>query len=251
MKKRLMVHVGDNSAWFDTSSAISKKFFYPFYQDGESLEPNVIPILFNKMRKDSVFLDIGAYVGSYAIVVSKAYPQCSVHAFEMNPFLIGELRKNARLNHIGNLILVCAAVWDVNGLAVGYDVLLDGDNSTNSIQERTDGSFESVTSLRIDSYCEQMRLKPNVVKIDVEGAEVRVLRGMGNVLNSIEALFLEIHPAWLGRYNNTMNELADILLQQKFKIRVVMNRRVSNGTELLPVEDLLELNANVMLICER
>lgn len=251
LKKHLRVHAGDASVLFDTSTDLTKKFFFPAYQDGESLEPSVMSIFLEKIKKNSTFFDIGAFVGSYAIVASKFCALGSVHAFEMNPLMINELRKNARLNSLSNLNIVCAAIWDEDGKVICFDKTLDGDASTNSIREEVHVCSDHVTSIRIDGYCEQMKMKPDIVKIDVEGAEVRALKGMGNILNSVETLFLEIHPTWLRRYSNSMDELADILHQQEFTIQVVMNRRDKNDPMLLPVDDLLKLNENVMLICEK
>jgi FkbM family methyltransferase len=250
-KKLLKVFINKTYVLFDTSSTISKKFFFPFYQYGKPIEPNVISVFLNKIKKDSIFLDIGAYVGSYSVIASKYCTHGSIHSFEMNPLLIDELRKNRTINNINNLRIICAAVWDINGLVLNFCPVVEKDNSTNSILEDVNGSSLGVSSIRIDSYCEQNKIIPDIVKIDVEGAEVRVLKGMEYTLKNIDTLFLEIHPNWLDRFNNTIEELDQILHNFDFSIKAIMNRRESTNLSIIPIDDLSKIETNVMLLCEK
>ncbi len=57
-----------------------------------------------------------------------------MHAFEINPVSINELRKNVALNRISNLKIVCATAWVVDGLVLNFNNIKENDRSTNSVR---------------------------------------------------------------------------------------------------------------------
>ena len=56
----------------------------------------------------------------------------------------------------------------------------------------------SIQTITLDTFCREARVKPKLIKIDVEGAELLVLRGAGNLLSeSYPTIILAVHPYWL------------------------------------------------------
>src|SRR5262249_40284913 len=63
-------------------------------------------------------------------------------------------------------------------------------------------------SVTLDQFCSERNITPDVIKIDVEGAEVRVLLGAGNVLaRSRPVLLCEIHPQQMANCGSSLTEL--------------------------------------------
>jgi FkbM family methyltransferase len=155
------------------------------------------------VRPGSVVLDVGANVGSYTLLFAMwAGPAGRVCAFEPAPDARDGLRLHVTLNGLADRVeIVPAAVWSTVG-SVRFHV--DGASGANAIAANghgaSVGSIE-VETTTIDAFCERRRLCPDVIKIDVEGAEVEVLRGARHTL-AIPGLhaFVELHPAvWAAR----------------------------------------------------
>jgi len=144
-----------------------------------------------RLRRHHVCLDVGAYIGYYTLLFARYGAQAV--AFEPLPANLRVLRHNVTLNRLDNASIVDAAVGAEQGtvsLAAGPGI--DSMASTR----RAEGRRHQVRQVDLDSFCSEHGLEPDVVKIDVEGAELEVLRGMQHVLAARRPLlFLEVHTA--------------------------------------------------------
>jgi FkbM family methyltransferase len=150
------------------------------------------------VRPGSTVLDVGANVGAYTLLFAQwVGPAGRVTAFEPAPASIAGLRRQLELNGLtGRVEVVQAAVAGTVGMASfecdgasGANALATGVSHTRTI---------TVSTTTIDEFCTARGLHPDVIKIDVEGAELDVLRGARRTLQapSIE-VFVEFHPsAW-------------------------------------------------------
>ena len=141
--------------------------------------------LVKMLRPDSVFFDLGANAGYYSVV---AAPRCSqVYAFEPLPESLGYLRRHIALNHLENCTAIEAAVGDFDG-----PVHFSKSFTKYEGQICEDGEL-SVASVKLDTFC-QTHPAPTLLKIDVEGAELAVLRGAEHLLIECRpAIFLATH----------------------------------------------------------
>jgi FkbM family methyltransferase len=136
--------------------------------------------------------DVGANVGVYTLTASLAVgPTGHVYAFEPLERNLRYLRRHVALNRLQNCHILGVAVSDVDGplrfSAASWEHTMG--------RLSTDGELE-VTAVTLDGCtCGKEALPlPNVLKIDVEGAEVHVLRGANRVLGvSHPILFIETH----------------------------------------------------------
>ncbi|MGE0650807.1 MAG: FkbM family methyltransferase [Alphaproteobacteria bacterium] len=127
-----------------------------------------------------IFLDIGACFGLYALTMKKAFPDCEVHAFEPHPVNRRQLEANCLINPgIGEIT--------VHGHALGerHETLgIKFDTHRNRGAARLNEDIHSefmVDVLPLDNLL-PYRGRTIIMKIDVEGSESRVLRGMRQVL---------------------------------------------------------------------
>jgi FkbM family methyltransferase len=141
----------------------------------ESKSREIFSIL--SLSSNTVF-DIGSYTGVYALVAAKSNRKLEVNAFEPNPDLFSALEKNLKLNRIRNVKSEQMALDDQPGEAYLY---LNHDIHTSIgslIQSSTAGKKVLVRKTTLDIYCENHSISSiDLMKIDVEGYEINVLKG--------------------------------------------------------------------------
>jgi FkbM family methyltransferase len=148
-------------------------------------EVSIVKLLHRALRKGDVFFDVGANVGFYTFF---ALPLCgdsgSVHAFEANPVFIPNLLRSVELNSISNCAVVNAvAVGKRHGekgvLHLPSDSRAIGIASTY-LHDWLDRELRvQVPLVSIDGYMQEKNITQlDVVKIDVEGGELDVFKGM-------------------------------------------------------------------------
>jgi FkbM family methyltransferase len=165
-------------------------------------EPPLPDLFAASSRQAHAVLDVGANSGLYAMIAIAASAKTEVHAFEPLPAAIRCLRDNARLNNCnGRLHIVEAAVADKSGMAelfvpAGNESLLEMSASLNSTFRKRHAAVLPVQVFSIDDYVMQHQIsRIDVMKIDVESQEHRVLAGAAHVLDSHRpVVFLEVLP---------------------------------------------------------
>lgn len=137
--------------------------------------------LYNELLETDVFCDVGGYHGFYGLVSNS---EQSI-IFEADPNNAEYIRENIALSPDQDIELVEKAVWSSNG---SLEFEAEGSGTSHVSNEGIER--ESVT---LDTFFED-RQDPDVLKIDVEGAEGHVLEGAERLLcRSHPVLFIELH----------------------------------------------------------
>lgn len=137
-------------------------------------------------------LDVGANAGYFSLLAADVGgPGSQVVAFEPNPRMRELLQQSLALNPAGQIELVPAACGDRSG-SIALSVSPDPRNSGLSTVRDTFQQADQLTVplLRLDDFCAERGIVPDLVKVDVEGAEEMVLRGA-------EALLRESAPTYV------------------------------------------------------
>lgn len=222
-----------------TTSRTAKQHFFPYYQSRLLYETPVVALLEKLCAPDTFFLDIGANVGYYTLLAAQVCGR--VAAFEVDPALVAELERNVQLNGVGNVQIVCAAVWSGEGQVFGF-AARKHNKSMNALCPPENGSVFA-PGLSIDTFCAQSGgAWPDVAKIDVEGAEGHVLRGMARALHSIRVLFVELHPDALPAFGDSVQSVLDLLCAHDFEIRLIPEHRDLTAPEPLPPAEMIRRN---------
>ena len=171
-----------------------------------------------RLRPDSVALDIGANVGTVALVLGALCPKGRVYAFEPAAVTFGHLAENLRRNGMAHVTPVRLGAWDAAGtLAMSFTPANPGGSfiSTTGVAE---GVREAVTTVRIDDWVRRQNLaRLDLIKVDVEGAELRTLRGaVASISRFRPDLFMEINPITLRRFGDTDHRAVFDFLQVLF-----------------------------------
>ena len=178
--------------------------------------------LIRSLPADGVLFDVGAHVGTWTCALATAHPQASIHAFEASPQTFITLRHNVDRNKLANVVLNQAAVSDSSG----YLEFQAPRNASVFGRIRADGNAQhrfdhaeivSVPCLRLADYCRAKEIKYiDFLKVDVEGAEPRVLRG---VLSEIPVgrLWIEVDEANLADMGHSLAELAEVVTSAGYR----------------------------------
>lgn len=152
--------------------------------------------LANAVTNGNVVYDVGANVGIYSLVASlRAGPQGQVYAFEPLERNLSYLRQHLMLNKVQNCIVLGVAVCNEEGTRS----FSSNDWESSMGRLSPDGEL-AVSSTTLDSciFGESGLRPPDIIKIDVEGAEFEVLRGAERALTEFHPIiFLEIHGTQL------------------------------------------------------
>jgi FkbM family methyltransferase len=151
----------------------------------ESLQRDYLFGLFDRHELEIVrelltadFVDVGAHIGLYTVTAAHETPG-RVVAIEPNPLARAQLLENVSLNGLRNVTVVPKAVADEPGRALLH-VPATPDPSFSSLDAGrfAEGDPLDVEVTTVDAEVTRAGLHPTVVKIDVEGGEVRVVEGM-------------------------------------------------------------------------
>ena len=169
-------------------------------------EPDTVAWL-RRMPRQSIFLDIGANIGIYALAAAMGR-NCRVYAFEPESQNYANLNANIFINNLSNQVLAyCAALTDKPGLDRLFLSRFDqsGGGSCHSygeevgfdLLERQSPFAQGCVGLRLDDLVQQGIISvPDYIKIDVDGFEHRVIAGGLDTLRNpkVKEILIEINP---------------------------------------------------------
>jgi FkbM family methyltransferase len=172
-------------------------------------EPNVGAAIKSNLTPGSTFFDIGANVGWFTLFASKIVgPLGQVYAFEPSPDVYTRLLENVR-----DLKNVHTFQYGIGNKDGELEFASQGVSSSASFVEaitEINKHYSPTTPIRkirveirkIDSLLPQIK-RPDLIKIDVEGFELEVLKGAANLLSQLPVLIIEIHPLQLKLSNGS------------------------------------------------
>lgn len=172
----------------------------------------------------SVVYDIGANVGFYTLLATALVgPTGMVYAFEPFPRNYEFLNRHLALNKIRNATVITVAVSSRDG-----ECLFEPGELHSTGRLSNSGSLH-VKAVKLDTLIQNGQLKPpHVMKIDVEGAELDVLRGC-------EATLEECRPAiLLATHNKTVHEsCCEVLRLHGYRLNSLTNKDIAETDELI------------------
>lgn len=161
-----------------------------------------------------LIIDAGANIGASTLWFAVNFPDCQVFAIEPDPGNFATLKQNAE-GH-SNIRLFNAGLWDRPTALSSVDE--GGTGWGSRVEERPDAktTLSSVTIPEL--LAEDKRLRPVIVKIDIEGAETNVLRSNTDWVDDIPLLIFESHDNlwhWLGTWQGTGHAFFSTLVRRK------------------------------------
>ncbi len=190
-------------------------------------EKEYVEKVMQSLKEDDVFYDVGASIGLFSVLASKILKRGFVVSFEPDPENMLVLVENFKLNKVENFRVISSAVGDGKKVMKLYTHGA-GAKSPSLKPIQGFGDFIKVEVDSVDNLLRSRKLpKPSIVKIDVEGAEYQVLKGMSKLLstkNCPAKIFLEIHPKFLPAFGASKKKIIDFLAHRNYKVNTKVER---------------------------
>lgn len=167
----------------------------------------------SKNNHKPVILDCGANIGIGCLYFKRIYPHCKIIAFEADSNIAMHLQNNMQKNKIDDVLVIAKAVWINNE---GIDFIADGaDGGAILIKAEQDTiASQNIDSTRLKDWLEKEE-KIDLLKIDIEGAELQVIEDCQNNLGHINYIFLEYHS--LVNSSQSLSKILNILEKNNFR----------------------------------
>jgi len=226
------------------------------YGTYEELESKIME---EKIEMGNIVVDVGANIGLHTLNMARIVGNTGqVFAFEPDPSNFEILKKNVKINNYKNIILEQKAVGDKHGRTTLYQSDHPGKHRIFPQTEQAKSQVQ-VELTNLDNYFDSDMIdKINFIKIDVEGLEFSVLKGMKNILKNskkIKILF-EFMPENTIEVGFTPIELLNYLTSNDFKLYCMDNKtkkllHVSNNEEIVKLCSTTDNTISRNLFCEK
>jgi FkbM family methyltransferase len=163
-------------------------------------------------------IDAGAHLGVFSLVAAKAVaPDGKVFAFEPVPKFAAKVRRNALANGLTNVEVIELGLSDTQGTAICFDYA-----SGTSLFRKQDAKPSTKWEVRLttlDTWAEQSEITSiDLIKIDVEGAEIPMLRGAEKLIRlNKPVLLVEMNPANQSLGGHSCEELFESLVKLGYR----------------------------------
>lgn len=193
----------DLTDWMERRSYFTGRFYQ------EDLEDLLSTIL----RAGDNFVDVGANIGLVTLHAASLVGKTgAVRSFEPNPKTFARLAHNIEINGLRQCRASnCGLGTEDQSLRLN---LFGRHSGRATLLGDSKDAVETVPveiARGEDQLADLDTSKPTLVKIDVEGYEVSVLKGLGKFLNREVAVVAEVSPTWLEKAGSSTNELLDLL----------------------------------------
>jgi len=204
---------------------------YCYIPDGNAIfyygcpgEANLTNFFINFLKEGDIFIDIGAHLGFYSLLAARLVEKTgNVYSFEPTPRTFEFLRKNVL--SVSNVIINQAAVLDEEKFISFADYGIRY-GAFNTYKNRTSKDLNflqkskriiDVKTIVLDKYCQEKKIQPTFIKIDAEGAEHLILKGMSYILNLLRPL-ISLEVAGGEEWKENCQESIQILLDKNYQV---------------------------------
>lgn len=208
----------DMAVYKDDAAAVPVAIL-SFKEGYEKKEMKMFAILLeyiSKIVKEPVFFDIGANLGWVAINCKIQYPSLKCYAFEPISDTFSKLHRNIQLNCITNIETFNIGFSDKNCKSTFfYDIEASGASSMANLRELNTTQLVECEIRRLDDFVVEKKIyNIDIIKCDVEGAELLVYKGGIKSLEKFKPIiFSEMLRKWSAKFNYHPNDI--ILLLKK------------------------------------
>lgn len=197
-------------------------------------EPLQTKLFLETLQNGDVFFDIGANIGYYSILASsKVGNTGKVYSFEPDINNVQILEENVELNNASNVQIIKKAVSDKSGFVnFKSSDISKGDSAISNGEDKNNISVPSIT---LDDFIAESGVYPNIIKLDVEGAEIMALKGTKGLFSRAKqpvGLFIEYNPQSLRQVSEVdPSFLLNILEEYGFKIKYIIDEKADSLIE--------------------
>lgn len=230
LKEEQIKEIEAGGRYFETTIGNSKFIFdimslhdysmLSMIRKGEIYEPEVTKFIEDSLEAGNTFVDIGANNGYYTVLAAQIVgKKGTIYSFEPNIEAFERLTRNIKLNNLVNVKYYNTALSNFDGNAKLYldQSTEDGSASLFSNQETYGKSTVMVKKFDEVFKVENEYSDIDMIKMDVEGSEINILRGMENYLNKHKKVKI------IAEWNATYRTIEDfVYLNNNFNILLLL-----------------------------
>lgn len=221
----------------------------------KSYEEYEIALFVASLENVNILVDVGANIGLYSVLGGKILKnKGQVYAFEPDPRNFELLSKNIKINELCNVNAYCKAVSNsCNTTRLFRDKCNFGNHSFSSENVPNLNDSLEVETITLDKFFLNNTSTIDVLKIDVQGAEMLVLEGATELLKKgyISKMFIEYWPQAINRVSPG-KDLILYLKSMDFNINVIDEKnRVLIPLEKYNLDKSKNLSLNILCIKNR
>ena len=182
------------------------------------------PLKILKPKKNDIVIDIGANTGYYSLRLSSLVGENGkIIAIEPDPQTFDTLTKNCKLNNISNVNTHNIAISDSKGEIIFHQSIFHSGTSSMFANEKDKSEMKEliIKTTTLDELVKEKYKQIAWIKIDVEGAELEVLKGSSTILSKTKNIIIEVHEHILNQNNKNSKEILEILEENGFKITLL------------------------------
>jgi FkbM family methyltransferase len=185
-------------------------------------DPSLTGFIESSLGPGDVFIDVGAHVGYFTLLASRQVgPAGAVLSIEPNPLALSQLEQNVARSHLPNVLVEHTACGDSTD-RVRLHLHTESNSSMASLSSAnaTGGLAVEVPCTTLDQLIRRRGLtRVDLVKIDVEGAELAVLRGMSTIMRELRpVIVLELEPHLLQGFATTRDAIVRFLADSDYSL---------------------------------
>jgi len=211
--------------WLMKDDVQAQSVYLPLHKKKITYETIMIKTLLSTTRKLDFknFLDLGSFMGYYACFVSKYFEErLEVFAIESNPYYSQYIKKSIAENNLKNIHVINEILSDKEENLFVYK---EGTYKSKQIYKKSTNS----KSKTLDQICFDRKIYPELIKIDVHGAEGKVLLGSKKVLKDFtKIILLELHSNnYIKKFSDGLNreKILELLISLDFKCYLISSFR--------------------------
>ena len=202
-----------------------------FWQGFQEADEGVILLVKRLLPPDGSFIDVGANIGTFTLVAARRAVRGQVHAFEPSAHHFARLANNVALNDFKNVALNRKGLYDQPGEAVLFLPSQTGEMNNSGAAslytsglEETRQVSEAVSLIRLDDYVREKSIgRVDIIKIDIEGAELKALEGARETIARFRPLvFMELDLDNLGRADRSPEEVLQYWKPLNYEVSIIL-----------------------------
>ena len=227
VKKNISIKVNENEILLTCQEFNTISYFI----DNKINEKIILTFIYNYFKESNkVFLDIGGFIGLHSLICANSSDKSKIYSFEANQKIYNIFLKNIKINNLKNIVLDSRFI-----------------TSDDDIRNKNDFTNYNKNTITINSYLKEQNIsKVDLLKIDIEGLEVGVLKNLD--FSRFKIILIEFHINIIKhQIKKDPKELIKIL-KKNYKIHY-LNHRLDNPDINEFDEEYIENLDECMLIC--
>lgn len=232
-KVKLIDNLVTRVSWSNNKTFFANSFFnLKFLCDPKDLidnriyffgiwEPNLSRWILNQLNPGDVFIDIGAHIGYFSSIASKLVGKDGkVVAFEASPQTFKRLKETIDLNNLSNIRVENIAILETEGTVSLFSAQSFNTGAFTILKKPNQISLATVNALPLNkSLTNEEISRARLIKIDVEGAELSVIKSLTPILKYFSKdleIVVEISPSRLAEQGFSVDLLMEIFEGEGF-----------------------------------